>query len=171
MRGVFWIALALVSLIASSAHAADLKVTLRDVRSDDGAVMIGLYDDPVGFVAAIKDSTKNARLNEPTRRVGVSMRATAGFQSIVFTDLPPGRYAIIAFHDENDNGRLDENALGLPTEGYGFSNDARGLLSAPSFDAAAITMGAADMSIAISLAYPRMYTLQDRRDLDEFLGR
>jgi uncharacterized protein (DUF2141 family) len=37
------------------------------------------------------------------------MRAIAGTQSVVFTDLKPGTYAIITFHDANDNGKLDEN--------------------------------------------------------------
>ena len=54
------------------------------------------------------------------------MRAIAGTQTVVFTELKPGAYAVITFHDENDNGKLDENASGLPTEGYGFSNDAEG---------------------------------------------
>jgi uncharacterized protein (DUF2141 family) len=50
------------------------------------------------------------------------MRAISGTQSVVFTNLEPGTYAIIAFHDENDNGKLDENGWGVPTEGYAFSN-------------------------------------------------
>ena len=88
--------------------------------------------------------------------VGAALRAAAGSQSIVFTQLVPGRYAVIVFHDENDNGRPDENAWGVPTEGYGFSNNAEGFLGSPSFDAASVTLDGADDGIAISLIYPRL---------------
>jgi Uncharacterized protein conserved in bacteria (DUF2141) len=56
-------------------------------------------------------------------------------------------------------------ARGVPTEGYGFSNDAEGLLGSPSFDAAAVTLDQADTSIVISLIYPKSRStsgLQDR---------
>ena len=42
--------------------------------------------------------------------------------SITFDDLTPGEYAVVAFHDENDNGKIDHNFLGMPTEALGFSN-------------------------------------------------
>jgi uncharacterized protein (DUF2141 family) len=69
--------------------------------------------------------------------------------------LPPGRYAIIAFHDENDNGRLDESPWGVPTEAYGFSNDAQGFLTAPSFEAASVVLDGEGGEITISLIYPK----------------
>jgi hypothetical protein len=50
-----------------------------------------------------------------------------------FEDIAPGTYALVISHDENTNGKLDTNWLGVPTEGYGFSNDATALLGAPSF--------------------------------------
>lgn len=48
-----------------------------------------------------------------------------------FTDLPFGKYAIRAFHDANNNGKLDTGFFGQPVEGWGVSNDARGFMSAP----------------------------------------
>ena len=57
------------------------------------------------------------------------------------------------YHDANANRRFDKNALGLPREGFGFSNDARPVFSAPSFDAAAVTLKAPRTRIKISLAY------------------
>jgi hypothetical protein len=82
------------------------------------------------------------------------------------------RYAVIVFHDENDNGLLDENAMGVPVEGYGFSNDAQGFLSAPSFNAAAITLPPSDEIIdaSISLIYPRAPSSADKEDFDQFMG-
>ena len=46
-------------------------------------------------------------------------------------DLAPGRYALSAFHNENDNGELDTNLLGVPSEGYGFGNDASAAFGPP----------------------------------------
>jgi uncharacterized protein (DUF2141 family) len=52
----------------------------------------------------------------------------------VFNEVRPGIYGISAYHDENKNGKLDTNVVGMPTEDYGASRDARGTFSAPSFD-------------------------------------
>jgi uncharacterized protein (DUF2141 family) len=142
-------------LLGLPALADDLKVTVEGVRSNEGSIMIGLYDSAEGFNVAIKHSTEAGLLNDKGRLVGAALRAVVGAQSTIFTQLRPGRYAVIVFHDENDNGRLDESSWGVPTEGYGFSNDAQGLLAAPSFDAAAVTLDGADKDIAISLIYPR----------------
>ncbi len=70
-----------------------------------------------------------------------------------FEDVPPGTYAIAAAHDENMNGKLDTNALGIPTEGYGFSNDAKGWLSAPSFSAASFLYDGQNLDMTITLHY------------------
>jgi uncharacterized protein (DUF2141 family) len=50
-----------------------------------------------------------------------------------FKDLLQGDYAFAIYHDENKNSKLDKNMLGVPTEYYGFSNNARRTFSAPSF--------------------------------------
>lgn len=47
--------------------------------------------------------------------------------------LKPGKYAVAVYHDENGNRKLDRNFTGIPREEYGFSNDARGVMSAPDF--------------------------------------
>ena len=52
---------------------------------------------------------------------------------VKIVNLPPGKYAIRYFHDENINGKLDTNKMGIPTEGYGFSNNAYGLFGPKPF--------------------------------------
>ncbi len=160
-------------LAAAPSQAATLAVTVLGLRSDVGELLIGVYDSADAFKSALADSaTKSALLPEAWRVVGASLRAKAGSRSITFRDLPPGRYAIIVFHDENDNGLLDENAFGVPIEGYGFSNDAQGLLGAPSFDATAITLQNADERVkaSVSLIYPRAPSSADQKDFDRFMG-
>src|SRR4029079_4250555 len=70
-----------------------------------------------------------------------------------FEDIPAGTYAIAAIHDENRNGKLDMNWLGVPKEGYGFSNDAKSVVSAPSFSAASFPYDGRDLDLTLSLHY------------------
>ena len=61
-------------------------------------------------------------------------RATSARNAVfLIKNLPIGEYAVRAFHDENNNGKLDKGMFGQPIEGWGVSNDARGFMSAPPF--------------------------------------
>ena len=92
------------SLAAFPAHAGDLKLTITGVRSDAGQLMIGIYDSVEQWKNALANSERVGILNDKGRLIGVTMRAKPGSQSVEFPQLPPGRYAVIVFHDENDNG-------------------------------------------------------------------
>jgi uncharacterized protein (DUF2141 family) len=70
-----------------------------------------------------------------------------------FEDIPPGTYALAVIHDENMNGKLDTNWLGIPKEGYGFSNDARASLGAPAFSDASFQYDGQNLDFTISLRY------------------
>ena len=70
-----------------------------------------------------------------------------------FLSIPPGTYALGVVHDENMNGKLDTKWLGIPKEGYGFSNDAKVFLSAPSFSAAGFPYDEQDLELTIRLHY------------------
>ncbi|WP_409772474.1 DUF2141 domain-containing protein [Thermaurantimonas sp.] len=54
--------------------------------------------------------------------------------TIRYTDLTPGNYSVEAFHDQNNNGKLDTNPFGIPREPYGFSNNVRGNFGPPDFE-------------------------------------
>jgi uncharacterized protein (DUF2141 family) len=85
----------------------------------------------------------------PWRRLSVhcARPAAAGAVALTLPDIPPGTYAVQAFHDENDNFDIDRNLLGLPPEGImGFSNDAPMRFGPPRFDDAAIEIDGADLS-------------------------
>ena len=133
-------------LAAKTAIAADLEVRIDGLRSAEGHVHVALHQrledvdfpDGAGVVAA-------------------SFRAAvAGSMRLVFADLPPGNYAVAAFHDADGDGELTRNVLGMPTEGYGFSNGARGFMGPPSFDDAAVAVdpSAVQMSITVPIGYP-----------------
>jgi uncharacterized protein (DUF2141 family) len=90
----------------------------------------------------------------PQAKTTRRLNASKGDLEIVIHDLHAGKYAIASYHDENGNGKLDTNALGIPEEGYGFSNDARGTFGPPKFSEAAFDFdGKTDRAIVFSLQY------------------
>ena len=131
----------LLASLPAAASAGELTVTISDIRNDAGYVLAAVYDNEASF------------LKPPLARVSVKFKAASGKASFALPDLPPGKYAIAAFHDENDNGKLDRNGLGVPTEGFGFSNDAHGAGGPPSFAAAAVSIADGNKSVRIALDY------------------
>lgn len=127
---------------AAVASAADLTITVKDVRSADGSVLIAIYDSDANF------------MKPPQATVRRKINASKGEVKFVIHDLPPGKYAVSSYHDENNNGKLDTNSLGVPTEGFGFSNDAQGVAGPPKFSQAAFDFdGKKDKAISFSLNY------------------
>lgn len=70
-----------------------------------------------------------------------------------FSGVAPGTYAISVFHDENSNGKLDTNFVGIPREGVGASNDAKGHFGPPKFDAAAFRFAGGRLELKITIVY------------------
>lgn len=128
-------------LAAGTVAAADLKIRVIDIRSAEGNVHIALYDTPSRF-------PKPDGLREDA-----VIKAAGGEISAVFRDLPPGLYAAATYHDENGNGRFDQGLLGIPLEGFAFSNDARPSLAPPSFGAAAVPVPPDGSEVLIRMRY------------------
>src|SRR5690349_10259145 len=96
-------ALVLVALSTFPALSAELRLTINGIRSDSGEILVALYDNADGFRGAIANAAKRGLLPDSGRLIGTAIRAKHGTQSTVFTQLPPGRYAIVVIHDENDD--------------------------------------------------------------------
>ena len=133
-----WIFLA--GLLASfSAEAADVRVTVTGVRNDHGRVLVALCE--------------RADFLQPSCPWSGSAPAGVGTVTVVITGVPAGIYAAQAFHDEDNNGKLERSFLGLPREGLGFSRDAPMHFGPPRFDAASFPVTAAGASIRLSMRY------------------
>jgi len=130
-----------VLILSGAATAAELEVEITGIRNANGMVRLALYNDPDKFP---KRSGSIA---------GGDVQAAKGSVVFVFRKLPPGPYAVAIYHDANANRRFDKSSLGLPREGFGFSNDARPVFSAPHFDAAAVTLKSPRTRIRIKVAY------------------
>lgn len=74
--------------------------------------------------------------------------------SCSFSNVEPGTYAIAVVHDENGNGKLDKNFVGVPSEGYGVSNNKTYALSAPKWNESNFTLGATESkALLVKLRY------------------
>lgn len=107
-----------------------MQVVIEGVRSDAGTVRVALFADEASY-----DATSNPRHGEAVTAVQGAVRTR-------ICGLEAGRYAVAVFHDANANGALDTSRLGVPREGYGFSNGVRGRTGRPSFDKVAFTLPA-----------------------------
>lgn len=133
-------AVLLLTVLATSAQAASLTVNVDDIRSAKGDIRLSLYAAPAEWP---DNSTKDHDF---------VTKAQAG--RVVFRlDVPSGIYAVNGFHDENSNGKFDTNFLGIPEEGYFFSNDARPFLSAPGFDAVKFMVPPEGQGITVHVVY------------------
>ncbi len=129
--------LAVLLTSAFTAQAHTLTVNIDQIKEQTGKLHVALYRSEQSYqqgkdaVAAVVKAVKGETLQ------------------LVFPDLADGQYAIKIMHDANDNGELDRNIMGIPSEGYGFSNNA-GQFGPASFEDAAFAV-AADTSLTIHI--------------------
>lgn len=126
--------------LAFAEEETTLTVTLRNVRDASGSVRAGLYREPDSF-------------RKEERAVSVlQVPATPEQTTVTFRNLPPGRYAIMAYHDENGDGTLNRRFGMFPTEGYGLSNNPQ-VIGPPAFEDSAFEVAGPATAIAIDLRY------------------
>jgi len=125
-----------------SPAAGRLTVMTTGFRNDDGAVSVTLFSQASAF----------PRQREKAIAIVYSKIINKKSET-VFNNLSPGEYAISVFHDENDNKKMDTNFLGIPKEGVGASNNARGHFGPPKYEDAKFIFNGSDQTISISITY------------------
>jgi uncharacterized protein (DUF2141 family) len=127
----FWVVLVVVSVFPAEASSPSacpgIHIKFLDIQNNKGNIGCALFDSPEGFPHEFLQQYES-------RMVVMKIQDTEA--SCHFLDVPPGTYALAVIHDENMNGKFDDNWMGVPQEGYGFSNEAKAVMSAPSFEAA-----------------------------------
>lgn len=118
----------------------ELRVQLTGIDKAKGQILVALYDRETAFLNTQKAHSLKVLPVENKGTLSLSLGA-----------LPTGEYALACFHDLNNNGKLDKNLLGVPTEPYGFSNNARPKFRAPSWEEAkfALPQGGAVVTVAL----------------------
>lgn len=121
-----------------------LIVQISSLTSGVGEVAVTVYpSDPRKFLAP---SGKLLR---------VRVKASAPVTRVCFNLPRPDAYAVAVYHDANANRDFDRNRLGMPTEGFGFSNDAPTKFGVPSFDAARVAVKAGETLLRVRMRYTK----------------
>ncbi len=119
-----------------------IRLVVKDVRSDSGSITVDLHgDDPSEF---LKKGKKLLRVREPAR---------LGEVEVCLPVRMPGVFAVVAYHDKNDNREFDRNWLGLPEEPFGISNNPGPFFAPPTHEEAAFQVGPDGATIEIDLRH------------------
>lgn len=127
---------------SQESHGNVIHVAVDGLRSDRGQVLCALFSSPADFPKKADRAIAHAK-----------SEISGGHATCEFRGIPSGNYAVAVFHDENSNGRLDTNFMGIPREGVGASNNAKGRFGPPKFSAAAFQHSARQTDLKISIKY------------------
>lgn len=132
--------LASLARSAEDPPAATLTVRVTDLRNHKGDLIFGVFKSEAGF-----PSEKDRSVNWQVKPAG---------SNVVFTAmLAPGKYAASVLHDENRNGRMDRDAVGIPLEGYGVTNNPKPAFRAAHFEEARFDLPPGGAHFTISIQY------------------
>lgn len=131
-----------LSISGNAQNTGDLYIEVQDLRNFEGNLSIVLFNQEDGFP---EDASK--ALNWKT--IDLNREKPA----FIFSDLPAGTYAFSILHDEDENGKMEKNFLGIPKEGFGFSNNYRPRVKNPSFEDAAFRLKPGENNLVIEMVY------------------
>ena len=114
-----------------------LRVVVKNIKSSNGSIRLALYSNEKDFMK---------------KEFSIAQEKASEGETVVSVGIPFGTYAIGVIHDSNDNMELDTNLIGVPKEGFGFSNDAMGLFGPPGFDKASFKFDE-NKEVTINLRY------------------
>lgn len=117
-----------------------LKVKVLNVQQTQGSVRMAVYNNAQSFPS----ESQSFRGGTLQLKPGVLPQLTCD-------QLPFGHYAVAVYHDLNDNGKMDKNALGIPSEPYAFSNNIKVKWRAPKFREAVFEFRSAQQEITVEL--------------------
>lgn len=149
VRCVVWITVLMfanfssVSFAQTESSCQGIHVNILNIRNSTGTVACALFESPEGFPTEFLASATNIMI--------IKIRKTQA--RCDFLDIPPGKYAMAVIHDENRNGKLDTNWMGVPKEGYGFSDQEKAVRGAPSFSAASFIYDGQSLNLTMTLYY------------------
>ena len=124
---------------SSIENRATLKVVINGFNSSDGFVLMKLMNSE-------EQNDGNVESFKSMKKEIIDGKVECQFSELAFGD-----YTFKCYHDENNNGKLDSNSLGIPTESYGFSNNAIGSFGPPSYADAKFTVDKNDVIIEVNL--------------------
>ena len=145
LNGARWTLTAMMVFFSTSAFAGTITVTSSELlRNSNGTLRCALWTQDMGFPGKVENAAKV---------VSAAIRANTAVCS--FSDVNAGKYAISILHDENDNKEIDVASYGPPLEGYGTSNNAEPLPTAPpTFEGAVFEYDGSATKLVLEMRYP-----------------
>lgn len=132
--------LLLISSFSLSVMAQNsITISVKNIKEVKGALHIAIYTNDTNWLSE-EHYFKKIIVDVLENNVSHSLH-----------HLPPGNYAISLFHDENNDGKMNMNWIGIPAEKFGFSNNPRVIMSAPSFEDALVTLKEKALHVEITL--------------------
>ena len=141
---ILFISLVLLVVTNTISQTFKLKIEIENIEQK-GTVYLAVYDNSTSFHQDNKN--KNVNKNRWVKSIVEVVNKNSFTKNV---ELKKGVYAISLFVDSNNNKIIDKNLLGIPTEQYGFSNNATGFLGSPSYNDASFNL-INDLNIKISL--------------------
>ena len=118
-------------------EVARLVIEITGVESGDGAIIASVFNSEAGWMK--------------TPVYSETLPIADGGASLILESVPYGAYAVSVIHDENGNGELDTGLMRIPTESYGFSNDAKASFGPASWEDSKFPVESAIVRISISM--------------------
>jgi uncharacterized protein (DUF2141 family) len=131
---ITFLALSLGLMVNAQNTGITITVTVENIKSNDGKVLIGLHNSETFMRADGLDNVESTIENN---------KAT-----LVFKNVKPGEYALLAMHDENENYMMDFEASGMPKESFGLSNNPMSF-GPPQFNEAKFAVNDKDLNFTI----------------------
>lgn len=139
LRATFLVALALLPIAHGSAQDVTVELAVTGIEDITGNLAVAVFDTEEAFDAR----------NAPTTQALLPVDSESMSLMLVLPE--PGEYAIIVYQDINLNGKIDMSRIGVPTEPYGFSNNARSAFGPPGFRKTRMTVTQGSMAHEIRL--------------------
>ncbi len=136
----YFVVLSILLMFNNIASENSVTIIIENIKGKKGTIQIAVYNKSESF-PKVGGEYKLVQYN-----------VKGGQSKFVIKDLPYGEYAIAIHHDENSDGKMNTNVIGIPKEGYGFSKNYKPKLSAPKFSDCAIIIDR-DQKMTVDLIY------------------
>jgi uncharacterized protein (DUF2141 family) len=140
--GAIAIVSSMVALPANAIGRGTLTIDVAGLRYVKGQICVSVFNSSQGFPTQGVNAVRKQCVKTTDRQM-----------TIQFEGLSSGTYAVAVLHDENNDNQANRNALGIPTEGFGFSQNPRIFTGPPRFSDAAVLVAGRNTEVPIQLQY------------------
>jgi uncharacterized protein (DUF2141 family) len=137
-----WLIVLTAILCLTRSYGQNTTIKISDIRSGKGQIILNVFKNSEDY--------ENEKVS---KKLIFEKKAISNDLMIINCDLEPGTYGITLIDDENKNGELNKNFIGIPKEGFGFSNFFMEKMKKPVFDDFKITIKNANNKITIRVKY------------------